>query len=126
MNAGTLMELLMQVEAGRLVVGFEPGMGGLTELTVAYRDQVAGLGFRSPTDKVDCLVLVNGNAKFMQSKGIDVVEASEDPGDIEDGEHIRYALDALVSDLDEWLKDPDPAEAYDKLLQVYREIKELA
>ena len=44
-----------------------------------------------------------------------------------DGMHIRYALDALVADLDKWLdNDPDPSDAYDKLLMVFRELKVLS
>jgi hypothetical protein len=47
--------------------------------------------------------------------------AEDDTG----GEQLRYAVDALVTDLDAWLEDPDPADAYDKLLRVFKELHEL-
>jgi hypothetical protein len=54
-----------------------------------------------------------------QVKQMDLL--AEDDGE----EHVRYAVDALLTELDKWLDDPDPAEAYDKLLRLRRELKEL-
>jgi len=38
---------------------------------------------------------------------------------------IEYAVDAIVTDLEAWFEDPDPADAYDKLCRVQRELREL-
>jgi len=39
---------------------------------------------------------------------------------------MEAGIGAVVSELDSWLENPDPAEASDELLRVYRELKELA
>jgi len=41
------------------------------------------------------------------------------------GDSMRYAIDALLSELDEWLENPDPAEAYDWVLRIKQELGEL-
>lgn len=73
MTVGQLKALINDVEDHRLVVGFAPGFGGLTESTVAYRERVGGLDHRFSTEEVDCLILANGDAGHMRAQGIDVL-----------------------------------------------------
>lgn len=48
--------------------------------------------------------------------------AGEEPPDVQ---HFRYAIDAMIGGFDEWLENPDPAEAYHKLLDLLDELREL-
>ena len=73
MTVGQLKALIQNVDDSSIVVGFVPGMGGLAETTVAYRDRIGGLDNRYSFEEVDCLVLTDGNAAHMQSQGLDVL-----------------------------------------------------
>jgi len=127
MNVGELRKLIEGVDDDLLVTILSPGMGGLTEATVAYREEIGGLDHRSSYEKVNCLILIKGQAEHMKSQGIDVVDAAKalvrpPSGD----EHVSYAVDAMATHLDKWLDNCDPAEAYDKLIEVWKELRELA
>ncbi|MDB4278030.1 hypothetical protein N9917_00210 [Deltaproteobacteria bacterium] len=89
--------------------------------TLTDPNRYADAEFRAKA-RVSAVFLGEPGATEMCAALNTIDQLSEDDGE----EHVRYSLDALLTDLDKWLVDPDPAEAYDKLLALRRELKELA